>query len=153
MARFVKLFLKEDKDRMIEDVVKNLFLKFDVDRSGFLEKRETLKLLDEILGQKGMPPTSLPQFNRFYAEFDLNGDGLISMVEMSKFVRKFTDNSPKVSFKLNPNLSFFSLEQPSSFATDLGSEPNSIHFIWNKKQFIHRTNSNEKEDSYQSKQK
>jgi Ca2+-binding EF-hand superfamily protein len=52
MARFVKLFLKEDKDRMIEDVVKNLFLKFDVDRSGFLEKRETLKLLDEILGQK-----------------------------------------------------------------------------------------------------
>ena len=88
-------------------MVMKIFNKFDTDRSGYLEKRETLKLLDEILGQKGMPPTSLPQFNRFYAEFDLNGDGLISMVEMSKFVRKFTDNSPKVSFKLNPNLSFF----------------------------------------------
>lgn len=49
MSRFVKLFMKDDKDRMIDDVVKNLFLKFDTNRSGFLEKRETLKLLDEIL--------------------------------------------------------------------------------------------------------
>lgn len=60
MAKFVRLFLKDDQDRMIEDVVKNLFLKFDTNRSGFLEKRETLKLLDEILAQKGQPPTSLP---------------------------------------------------------------------------------------------
>ena len=66
MARFIKLFLKDDTDIMIDDIVKKLFLKFDTDRSGFLEKRETLKLLDEILAQRGQPPTSLPQFNRFY---------------------------------------------------------------------------------------
>ena len=66
-------------------------MKFDTDRSGFLDKRETLKLLDEILLNQGRAKTTWNQFNRFFAEFDDNGDGVISKQECARFVRKFLD--------------------------------------------------------------
>lgn len=75
----------EPKQRMsneprdpIYDLVQKIFMKYDSDRSGFLDKRETLKLLDEILLNQGRAKTTWNQFNRFFAEFDDNGDGVIS---------------------------------------------------------------------------
>ncbi len=67
-------------------MVHKIFAKYDKDRSGFLEKPEVLKLLDEILISQGRPQTSQSQFNRFFAEFDDNGDGVISKNECYNFV-------------------------------------------------------------------
>jgi hypothetical protein len=39
MAKFVEKFLKIDR---IEDLVAKIFQKFDTEKKGFLEKRETL---------------------------------------------------------------------------------------------------------------
>ena len=39
-----------------------------------------------------MPHTSIDQFNEFFADFDSNGDGVISKSECTRFVRKFLDN-------------------------------------------------------------
>ena len=66
-----------------------MFVKYDTDRSGFLDKRETLKLLNEFMKNQGKRPTTMQMFNAFYADFDQNGDGLISKNEMLHLVEKF----------------------------------------------------------------
>lgn len=74
-------------------MVHKIFAKYDVDRSGYLEKNEVLKLLDEILISQGRPQTSQSQFNRFFAEFDANGDGVISKGECYNFVNSFINQN------------------------------------------------------------
>lgn len=71
-------------------------MKYDVNRSEYLDKRECLAMLDEILINQGVGKTTIPQFNRFYAEFDMNNDGFISKSECTRFVRKFLGNPQTV---------------------------------------------------------
>lgn len=98
MARFVYNFYKPQvpalagSDDMVAEMVDNIFLKYDTNRSGYLEKRECLRLVDDILSQKGLPAATVAQFNRFFAEFDVNGDGVLSRGEMARFTRKFLKN-------------------------------------------------------------
>lgn len=60
-------------------------------------------MLDEVLAQRGQPKTSIQQFNRFYAEYDLNGDGLISKSECARFVKKFINTKSQLTIALLPD--------------------------------------------------
>lgn len=64
-------------------MVDQVWYDYDVDRSGYLNKRETLRFLNDILAQQGKPHATLSMFNRFFTEFDLNQDGVISKGEMA----------------------------------------------------------------------
>lgn len=59
-----------------EDEISNLIQKawynYDVDRSGYLDKRETLRFLNDLLMNQGQQSATLPMFNRFFSEFDTN---------------------------------------------------------------------------------
>lgn len=66
-----------------------MFEQFDKDSSGFLDRRETLKLLDHILKQQGKGPARYSTFHALFEEFDINKDGVLSKQEMSNFVRHF----------------------------------------------------------------
>ena len=68
-----------------------------------MDKTETLKLLDEILINQGRPKTTISQYNRFFAEFDNNGDGVISRNECASFVRKFLGLGGRVAPKGSSN--------------------------------------------------
>lgn len=96
MAKFIMSFYKpaalENDTGMIHEMVQNIFAKYDINRSGYLEKRETLRLVDDILAEKGQPPATVAQFNRFFAEFDVNNDGILSKSEMTRFSMKFLKN-------------------------------------------------------------
>jgi Ca2+-binding EF-hand superfamily protein len=46
-------------------------------------------MLDDILINQGRPKTTISQFNRFFADYDKNGDGVISRKEVTAFVKKF----------------------------------------------------------------
>ena len=70
-------------------MVLKIFAKYDKDRSGFLDKPEVLKLLDEILINQGRPKTTWNQFVKFFDEYDDNGDGVISKNECYNFVNRF----------------------------------------------------------------
>jgi Ca2+-binding EF-hand superfamily protein len=70
-------------------MVDKMFMKYDFNRSGYLEKRECLRLLDDVLMQKGQPQATMAQFNHWFTEYDINGDGIISRGELTGFVRKF----------------------------------------------------------------
>lgn len=91
MARFISQFYKPmtQEDDIIHDLVQDIFLKYDTNRSGYLEKREALRLVDDVLASKGQQPATIAQFNRIFAEFDLNRDGVLQRSEMVRFARKF----------------------------------------------------------------
>ena len=72
MAQFVRLFLESDD---IVDIVNRIWYKYDTDRSGKLNRRETLRFLNDFLADQGKPPTTHTQFNQFFAKFDVNRDG------------------------------------------------------------------------------
>jgi hypothetical protein len=40
-------------------MVQTIFTKYDINRSGYLEKRETLRLVDDILASRGQPPATV----------------------------------------------------------------------------------------------
>jgi Ca2+-binding EF-hand superfamily protein len=77
-----------------------IFNKYDKDKSGYLEKIEVINMLNEILLNQGRQKTTISQFNRFFAEFDDNGDGVISRGECYNFVKRFL-GGPVVT-KLDP---------------------------------------------------
>jgi hypothetical protein len=88
MTRFVVKFMTPQytQEEIISETVQKLFVKYDVDRSGALNRRETLKLINDIYASEGRRPVTNTQFNKIFSEFDQNGDGLMSKKEMSKFV-------------------------------------------------------------------
>jgi len=63
MAKFFKEFLKnpnlKERDEIIE-TVNRIWFKYDIDRSGALDRRETLRFVNDFLASKNMPPSSLP---------------------------------------------------------------------------------------------
>jgi YesN/AraC family two-component response regulator len=96
MSKFVKHFLLKPVSQQsnIDSMVERIFDKYDSNRNGFLEKKEVLRLMNEILADKGQTPATFTQFNKFFAEIDDNGDGVISRKEISRFVRKFLGLQP-----------------------------------------------------------
>lgn len=61
MSKFIANFYKPlaDNDAVIHEMVQTIFTKYDINRSGYLEKRETLRLVDDILASRGQPPATV----------------------------------------------------------------------------------------------
>ena len=78
MARFVRQFMEPPEYDEVDEMVAKIFLKYDKNKSGNLSRSETLKLLNDYLGGQGKRPASYSLFNRFFNEFDENGDGVLS---------------------------------------------------------------------------
>ena len=93
MARFFKKFMGDPLDATIAQMVEDIWYEYDVDRSGWLDKRETLVFLKDFLNENNQAAPTVIAFNKWFAEFDLNGNGTIEKGEMAAFVRKFFTRS------------------------------------------------------------
>jgi Ca2+-binding EF-hand superfamily protein len=112
MARFVKLYLNpSNMQDKITDYVNRIFQKFDVNRNGYLDKRECLALLDEVALNQGQDKVTIPQFIRFFAEYDINHDGYISKKECARFVKKLLGNPLSVQDKASSMMRDIELEK------------------------------------------
>ena len=78
---------------MIAQKVNKIWYDYDVDRSGYLDKREALIFLKDLLTSNNQRPPNALNFNKWFAEYDLNNDGHISKKEMAHFVKKFFSSS------------------------------------------------------------
>ena len=67
-------------------MVLKIFKKYDVSGDGVLNRRETLKVINDIYVSEGRRPVLSYQFNKIFTEFDVNGDGVLSKREMQQFV-------------------------------------------------------------------
>jgi Ca2+-binding EF-hand superfamily protein len=93
MARFFKKFMGDPLDATIAQMVEDIWYEYDVDRSGWLDKRETLVFLKDFLNENNQAAPTVIAYNKWFAEFDLNGNGTIEKGEMAAFVRKFFTRS------------------------------------------------------------
>lgn len=73
MRKFLKS--SEADDEEIKDIVNSIWYRFDTDRSGKLNRQETLRFLNAFFQEQGQPPITSLYFNKLFAEFDVNGDG------------------------------------------------------------------------------
>ena len=76
-----------NENDIIVNTVNRIWFKFDTDRSGKLNRRETLRFLNAFMLDQGKPAITNKDFTKFFAEFDVDRDGYISKPEMARFVR------------------------------------------------------------------
>ena len=82
----------EDQD-LIREQVHKIWVKFDINRSGALDKVETANFLKDFCAANGKQAPSMQTFTRFFLEFDKNRDGLISKQEMARFIKSFNESN------------------------------------------------------------
>ena len=73
----------------------DIFKKYDIDESKFLELQEIQKLLKDISEESDIPCPGEKEINQIFKDYDANGDGLISyseFVNMWKDLRKMRDS-------------------------------------------------------------
>ena len=73
---------KEEEDLKLKDIVKKAFDLYDEDKSGFLEREEIKKLLNDACGELGAPPITDQQLDEVIKTVDDNGDGKFSFEEL-----------------------------------------------------------------------
>jgi hypothetical protein len=112
MARFFRKFTRDPVpvsrepvnrelvDPQIARIVDEIWFDYDVDRSGWLDKRETLVFLKDILNEQNRPQPTAVEFNKWFAEYDLNGNGTIEKHEMAAFVKHFFPRAVTVKYQL-----------------------------------------------------
>ena len=102
MARFLKVFMESRRnnapverqpnamsDAYIREQVDKAWYFYDYDGSNYLDKTETMNFLKNFLREHNQPAPTMTQFNRFFQEYDLNRDGVISKSEMARFFKHF----------------------------------------------------------------
>ena len=57
--RFVKSILGDNTDEIVKQTVHKIWKEFDTDRSGKLNKKETLRFLNAFLASQGMRSTTV----------------------------------------------------------------------------------------------
>ena len=116
MADFIQNFLAPSLDDIIkkpyvfrvvdelDEIIENILKKYDTDRSGDLQKREALRLINDVLKQQGKLSVGPIRFNQIFRKFDLNKDETLSVSELSNFVREFMDLSNQDELLMKPIL-------------------------------------------------
>ena len=67
--------IKPSDDDEIMDTINEIWKDFDTDRSGKLNRRETMKFMNAFLKSRGQLPATYAQFSKFFDKFDVNKDG------------------------------------------------------------------------------
>jgi Ca2+-binding EF-hand superfamily protein len=70
----------------IEDIVRKAFEIYDTDKSGYLERDEIKKLLDDACGELGADEITDEQLEQVIKTVDENGDGKFSFDELNKII-------------------------------------------------------------------
>lgn len=73
-------------DKDIEDIVRKAFEIYDTDKSGYLERDEIKKLLDDACGELGADEITDDQLEQVIKTVDENGDGKFSFDELNKII-------------------------------------------------------------------
>lgn len=73
-------------DSEIEEIVRKAFEIYDTDKSGFLERDEIKKLLDDACGELGADEITEKQLDAVIQTVDVNNDGKFSFEELNQII-------------------------------------------------------------------
>ena len=74
--------MSNEEELKLRDIVQKAFDLYDADKSGFLEKDEIKKLLNDACSELGAPPITDQQLDEVIKTVDDNGDGKFSFEEL-----------------------------------------------------------------------
>jgi Ca2+-binding EF-hand superfamily protein len=77
---------KMPNEAEIEEIVKKAFEIYDTDKSGFLERDEIKKLLDDACGELGADEITESQLDAVIQTVDANNDGKFSFDELNQII-------------------------------------------------------------------
>merc|ERR1712118_158267 len=81
-----KKYLKMPTKAELETIVKKAFELYDTDKSGYLEREEIKKLLNDACGELGAPAITDAQLDEVIKTVDDNNDGKFSFEELFKVI-------------------------------------------------------------------
>ena len=73
-------------EQEIEEIVRKAFEIYDTDKSGFLERDEIKKLLDDACGELGADEITEEQLDAVIQTVDANNDGKFSFDELNQII-------------------------------------------------------------------
>ena len=71
-----------DPDTMLKEIIKKAFEAYDADGSGFLERPEIRRLLDDACKELGTPVISDTHLDKIIDAVDVNKDGMFDVDEL-----------------------------------------------------------------------
>lgn len=74
-------------DQAIKDIIEQIWVTYDVDNSGALDKNETKKFMQEMVGNFSENGISDDDFEELFKNFDKDGSGTIDKDEMFTFMK------------------------------------------------------------------
>ncbi len=77
----------EEQDHEIKEIIKKAFDAYDEDGSGFLEKPEIRRLLDDACKELGTPIITEEHLKKIIEVVDNNDDGKFSVDELSSIIK------------------------------------------------------------------
>ena len=87
----------DTNDDILIEMVDQIFIQYDKDNSGQLDRYESYRLINDVLSQRGQGTASRYVFNRIFEEFDVNGDKVLSRAEIFRFVKSILgDNTDEI---------------------------------------------------------
>lgn len=74
IMHFVEKFLLVPTVKFVDiiSLVNSIWYKFDTDRSGALNRKETVRFLNQFMADQKLPRVNNFIFNRFFIDFDIN---------------------------------------------------------------------------------
>ena len=76
-----------DPDNLLKEIIKKAFDAYDADGSGFLERMEIRRLLDDACKELGTPVISDVHLDKIIDAVDVNKDGKFSIDELSTVIK------------------------------------------------------------------
>ena len=79
-------------NNLITKCVDDIWLEYDKDCNGSLDKQETRRFMDDIFKEMGEEDAHFTddEFNQYFKEFDQDNSGTIDKEEMSMFIKAIT---------------------------------------------------------------
>jgi Ca2+-binding EF-hand superfamily protein len=69
-------------------MVNLIWIEFDADKNGKLNRAETLKFINKLYKEQGIPEVMTAAFDKIFKTIDWNKDGFIQKKEMINFLKK-----------------------------------------------------------------
>ena len=77
-------------DQVLQQVVNDIWVLYDKDNNGYLDKTEAKKFIFNVVGSTEAAAFEENEFDECFDELDINGTGVIERAEMVSFIKALT---------------------------------------------------------------
>ncbi len=79
--------MDNNMDKIVKTLIKKAFTEYDLDSSGYLERPEMGRFVEDSCKEVGVAMVNEQHLDRIIAVFDLDKDGKVSIKEFSELLR------------------------------------------------------------------